>query len=137
MSNACGTCRACCRALGVEELDKPEWRMCQHAKGGGCTIYPTRPTSCREYACVWLQSQEGPVPLPGFLRPDRCGVILDTLLGNHTNMVVLRVAPGQLDRMQDKHIQAVVAGIVKAGAIAVVRCGDKTSAPVRVIEQGK
>jgi hypothetical protein len=38
----------------------------------GCNIYPSRPKSCSDYACLWLAGQlEGE-----HLRPDRCGLML-------------------------------------------------------------
>lgn len=83
MTKGCGTCTACCKILGVVELEKPVQTWCQHcAKGKGCKIYADRPTSCRGFECIWLQSQKQPewdgVVLADNLRPDRCKVVLHT-----------------------------------------------------------
>jgi hypothetical protein len=67
---ACGECRACCTTCAVNELNKPLNTPCQHLCERGCAIYESRPTSCREYDCAWLQ---------GYLsenhRPDRSGIV--------------------------------------------------------------
>lgn len=69
----CGACTACCTALGVADLQppKPAHQRCAHERRK-CTIYETRPASCRAYRCGWLQGA-------GALRdrPDRSGVIVD------------------------------------------------------------
>lgn len=103
-SRRCGPCVACCSAMGITELEKPEWAACenlvetQHAKsrtgqsshipvrisderlrtrgGGGCAAYADRPDSCAKFRCQWLAG----MPLTEEKhRPDQCGlIILDT-----------------------------------------------------------
>jgi hypothetical protein len=49
--------RAPCAVIswGVEALDKPKYRWCQHCKPGkGCSIYGNRPAVCKTFACMWL-----------------------------------------------------------------------------------
>ena len=73
----CGGCSLCCKLLDIPELEKPANRWCQHcAPGRGCTIYDKRPQPCRDFACVWLESQHDATPLPPELRPDQCRVVL-------------------------------------------------------------
>ena len=52
----CGECSLCCKLLRIEAFNKPVGTWCAHcAPGrGGCTIYETRPTECREFFCAWL-----------------------------------------------------------------------------------
>lgn len=58
-------------------LEKPANRWCVHcAIGEGCTIYEARPVPCRDFECVWLESQKEKHPLPAELRPDRCKMVL-------------------------------------------------------------
>jgi hypothetical protein len=138
VKNACGSCRACCRALGIEELDKPEWSMCSHAKQGkGCTIYADRPHSCKLYECMWRSSQDEGSPWPSKMRPDRCGVIFDTLLGNPSNLIVARVAPEHEPALQTPLIMNVIGAMKNAGADVIVRLGKRTSNPVNVVEMKK
>ena len=70
----CGDCRACCTVLGVREFDKPNYQPCQHECGTGCSIYPDRPASCREYFCGW---KWGLIEGDERRRPDKLGVIFD------------------------------------------------------------
>ncbi len=55
---ACGACSECCRLLHVIELAKPAGVWCDKCRpgAGGCSIYETRPSICRTYACGWLMS---------------------------------------------------------------------------------
>jgi Fe-S-cluster containining protein len=51
----CGTCTLCCKVAAVEEVGKPNGAWCQHClKGQRCTIYPSRPQSCRSFYCQWM-----------------------------------------------------------------------------------
>lgn len=70
----CGDCRACCTVLGVREFDKPNYQPCQHECSTGCSIYPTRPESCRTYQCGW---KWGLIEGDERRRPDKLGVIFD------------------------------------------------------------
>jgi hypothetical protein len=70
----CGGCTACCKLLGVTDLDppKPAWTWCKHCTvGQGCQIYDSRPQSCKNFACMY---QLGTPPLEG-MRPDQCKVM--------------------------------------------------------------
>lgn len=82
-ANACGPCTLCCKVLAVKEIDKPTNTWCKHAsRASGCGIYDTRPTSCRQFNCVWLSNNLAP-----HLRPDKIhGVI--TLTTDGKNIVV-------------------------------------------------
>jgi Fe-S-cluster containining protein len=62
-ARTCGDCSLCCKLAQVEVLDKPAGVWCRHcAPGrGGCTIYETRPETCRNWACSWIvDSRIGP-----------------------------------------------------------------------------
>lgn len=68
---ACGDCTACCTALGVDELKKPLWAVCEHVCVDGCGIYEARPASCRGFECLWLKGWFG----LDQHRPDKLGLI--------------------------------------------------------------
>src|SRR5882724_563871 len=73
----CGTCTLCCKIMEIPELGKPHCQWCTNChKSVGCKIYETRPNSCREFRCVWLQSQSWPKPWGEELRPNRTKVVL-------------------------------------------------------------
>lgn len=55
---ACGDCALCCKLLRIDELQKPAYQWCVHARPGtrhgACSIYTGRPSACKSYACEWL-----------------------------------------------------------------------------------
>ena len=79
-SMTCGTCALCCKIKGIGELGKPAGRWCPHCnKAQGCTIYESRPQSCRDYECFWHRTQRSADPMPAYFRPDKTRVIIDQL----------------------------------------------------------
>lgn len=76
-ANHCDGCTMCCKLLDIAELDKPKDKWCPDCViGSGCAIYNARPAPCRDFACLWLESQTASSPLPPGLRPDRSRVML-------------------------------------------------------------
>jgi hypothetical protein len=70
---SCGSCTECCKTMTVNELQKPGGVYCPHCNiGGGCKIYPDRPSSCRTFMCAWLYS---PNMGPEF-KPDKTHVVI-------------------------------------------------------------
>lgn len=70
----CGDCTACCTVMAIDKPDiqKQAGVTCRHCQGG-CTIYETRPTLCRDYHCAWRLL---PI-LDDSWRPDRSGVFVE------------------------------------------------------------
>jgi hypothetical protein len=54
----CGTCSLCCKVMTVPDVTpaKTAHKWCSHIRPDhhGCSIYGTRPASCREFSCMWL-----------------------------------------------------------------------------------
>jgi hypothetical protein len=74
-TRSCGQCTACCRVLGIPELMKPRDTACTFLKKHKrCSCYATRPQSCQDYQCLWLQNWFGRAQD----RPDRLGLIFDS-----------------------------------------------------------
>ena len=71
----CGDCSLCCKLLAIKELNKPVNEWCTHCNHTSCMIYDTRPESCREFECLWMQA---PVLLPESLKPSRSKVVLSS-----------------------------------------------------------
>jgi len=74
----CGECTLCCKVLRVDtpELKKMSGVWCPDCReGAGCAIYETRPPICRIWYCGWRLRTD----LPEDWRPDRSGVLVDTL----------------------------------------------------------
>jgi hypothetical protein len=71
---SCGDCAVCCTVMAIDKPDiqKAAGVTCRYCKGG-CTIYDTRPSLCRDYHCGWRQ-----LPFLGDnWRPDRSGVYVE------------------------------------------------------------
>lgn len=66
----CDGCTACCTLLPIEALSKPANTACEHCDSG-CTIYDNRPTTCAEFECGYIQSDNLPIDA----RPDHCGIL--------------------------------------------------------------
>jgi Fe-S-cluster containining protein len=63
----------CCKVPRIEEISKPAYQWCQHAKpgNGGCAIYETRPDVCRDFRCGWQALDMGP-----HWKPTKCKMVL-------------------------------------------------------------
>lgn len=93
----CGPCSECCYALGVHELPKLDFAHCKHEKSskkGGCAIYGTRPTSCREFRCLWLAGSFDRKD-----RPDRIGIVFGTAHMQGTEVVMAWVRKPGADKV--------------------------------------
>jgi hypothetical protein len=73
-TNNCGSCTLCCELLPIKELKKPASVLCSNCTlGKGCNIYSKRPESCRNFDCLYIQSDEMDISL----RPNECGVMFE------------------------------------------------------------
>jgi len=115
--NHCGTCTACCRVFHIPEFNKPAGKWCDHCDiGKGCKIYEARPKACREFACLWLQSQTRENPherLAPELRPDRSKVVLSP--STNPNIIGATTMPGAPDAWNRPAMYAFLASLVERG----------------------
>jgi hypothetical protein len=109
--NHCGTCTLCCKALGIEELDKPPEQWCSHCHiGHGCKVYATRPASCNTYECVWLTCKNNGNDIPDELRPDRCHTIID--YQGQEKIHHVRCDPHRTDAWRNPKVQALIKSLL-------------------------
>lgn len=119
----CDGCTICCKFMGVEELEKPRNLWCQHCKiGEGCTIYETRPESCRVYECVWLKTQVLENPMPLALRPDKSRVVIGT--ANKGEDLILYVGPDRPDAWNKGGFREFITNFQKKGVNFTVCRGE-------------
>ena len=132
----CGACNRCCKTLLIEDIEtlwfKPRGVWCEHARRNkGCTVYGAPPAACQEYECFWLGSQNGRGGergvLPGALRPDRCGAILEE---NHAGEMVAWMDAERSDAIDRGALAKFVEREVDAGRVVVARVGDSSDARV-------
>jgi len=123
---SCGSCTMCCKTMGVADL-LPERKLpgkwCEHCdKGVGCRVYADRPTTCREFECVWLQGGAADV-LTDDMRPDKIAVVFQPT--NDGKGLVAHCNPDQpLAWMKPKPL-ATLRACAKAGFHASARAGDR------------
>jgi hypothetical protein len=121
----CGSCTVCCESVAVEELDKTTGVMCRHCiEGGGCGIYDTRPTCCREWFCGWRVLGH----LNDDWRPDKSGVLIafvgeaslehDEVPAAYPRNVMISVMILQPSAVAWRRILEVLGGFVAAGVPA-------------------
>lgn len=121
MSPGCGTCTMCCRFLGVRELDKQPGKWCQHCIAGrGCQIYESRPQSCRDYACMWLQSQDKTY-WGDEMRPNRARAIYTE---DSAKRVTITVDPARRDAWRHPPNARIVRMLVALGITVLIDCGQ-------------
>lgn len=98
-SRVCGECNACCVRLAIPAglvgaSAKAECQPCPLLGRRGCSIYPARPTICRDFACTWWKRHDWP---PEW-RPDRIGLlsISEVVGGTLLGALIYELRPGAL-----------------------------------------
>lgn len=130
--NHCGTCKLCCRVMGVKEpsieFDKPSGEWCEHCdKSKGCTIYEGRPLSCRVFECLWLASQSiNKIKMPPQYRPDKTHVVLhiDTDPETKVETLAVHVDRKHPNAWKDQPIAGFLVWYIKRKCRVVVVIGD-------------
>lgn len=121
--HVCGECTMCCKLLGVEEIGKAPNQWCGHcAIGSGCQIYATRPKSCQEFECLWLQTPD----MPEELRPDRSKVVLWMTTDN--KRLIAGVDPARPDAYKEGMMGRTLDVLIEKGLDVIVVNGDKRKA---------
>jgi hypothetical protein len=84
----CGECTLCCEVIGVVELRKPYYAPCEHCTAG-CSIYDSRPRSCRHFQCMWTVANNPRLHslFKDHDRPDRSGFVFDIAIESETRIL--------------------------------------------------
>lgn len=109
---SCGDCIVCCVYLKIDqpELQKPALSHCKHlclknpvkknelqystdGQTENCRIYENRPTVCKGYSCLWVQGHGDEED-----RPDKSGILIDTLHSIENAIECKPIGPGFEDR---------------------------------------
>lgn len=125
MKRECGSCTMCCKTLGVPDMTPAPKRphvWCGHCDiGKGCKVYADRPTTCREFSCVWLQDTMN--LLPEDARPDKCGVVLTATSDQHG--LVAQCDPHRPTAWRGSKVFPTLKACANAGYHASARAGDR------------
>lgn len=135
----CNGCTACCTTLGVKEIGKKKDEACVHANGG-CSIYATRPPSCRTFQCLWRIGM-GTVDE----RPDKVGIVLDVTGPSNVVAAIVahEVTPGAFERgevflqrlVSEGHLIFLVSGNERRRVIGPPEKLAKIKGHLQVLEQ--
>ncbi|MCW2246488.1 hypothetical protein M2352_002079 [Azospirillum fermentarium] len=121
-NRSCGECTLCCKLMGVPELKKPTAKWCVSCdKGKGCTVYDTRPPSCRNFECFWLMNDD----FPEEMRPDRINALV--YFNDTPDSVVLHVDPAKPATVRSKAVQGLIDGLLKVYAKVFVLSGPDSA----------
>lgn len=124
----CGACTTCCTVMRINDLEppKPGFTDCPHqrkrrdrrGRKPGCTIYPDRPRTCRDWNCYWLdglfEKQD---------RPDKIGLLADSSDGALVGLTAIAGFPVMNVREcwpgahRGKRFKVVMAGLMARTAI--------------------
>lgn len=114
----CGDCKLCCKVFTIAELNKLAGEWCPHCPGKGCSMYESRPNTCREYRCVWL---ERPESLSDELRPDKTSVVMNEFAEPGLSMIELH----ESHRGAARKLLPVLEPVRDHGFGLVVVCGGR------------
>jgi hypothetical protein len=130
-ANECGSCTMCCKLMGVTELKKPTNVWCTHCDiGKGCKIYPDRPTSCREFECLYKMMPKADIAL----RPDKCKVVIaPTTNPDVFSVHVDNTTPGAWKK---EPIYTYLKGLAEGGWTVVISTGEHTLEKIVLKRQG-
>lgn len=107
-ARSCGECTLCCKLMGVPELKKPSAKWCPDCdQGKGCTVYDTRPPSCRNFQCFWLMDEN----FPDDLRPDHIGALM--AFNDTKDSMVLHVDPARKRALSSPPVKALIDALLK------------------------
>ena len=116
----CGECTTCCELLPIPELQKPESTLCGFCKiNVGCSIYKSRPNSCKEFNCVYIQNEEIDLEL----RPDNCKVMFERV--TDTLYLALEL-PRDVGSWREKKVSDFIKKLNENGISIIVSSFTKT-----------
>lgn len=103
--------------MSVPEVKK-DWEWCPHCRpgravpaGGGCSIYATRPDSCRDFRCQWLKDEH----LPDHWFPKTAKIVVDHRLEGETAVVCFVVDPVAPGRWREEPWFSDIKKVAKSG----------------------
>lgn len=131
MAGLCQDCTGCCIVFEVKPVGKAFGEPCKHLGntlfGTGCTIYEQRPDVCRNYVCLWLDSQRRiEVPsLPENMRPNVTKVVLGWPYGVDRETLFVYPYPEHDDAWRKAPVGPYLKGVLARGGKVVIVLGDK------------
>lgn len=119
---SCGECTLCCKLMGVPELKKQSAKWCISCdQGKGCSVYDTRPQSCRNFQCFWLMDEN----FPDDFRPDRIHAL--AAFNDTDDSCVLHVDPAHPRVLSSPPVNALIDALHKVYPRVFVLSGKESA----------
>lgn len=129
-NRTCGTCTLCCRLVEVKELSKPRNKTCVHCNPGqGCTVYPHRPESCQNFACLWIRGL-----VPEEMQPEKIHAVLDVTADN---VIVIHLDDHRQDVLSNQLLTNYITTCYASGLPLLIMQGQSASHISRLQTQGE
>lgn len=109
----CSDCDVCCNILEVRELNKKSFCNCVHrADHGGCGVYETRPSICRDWSCAYILDL---IPGGEEIKPNNLGLMFYPVdaKNNDLGMSMLMGQEVWPDALYSSDAQAVISYLSK------------------------
>jgi hypothetical protein len=87
----------------VPEISKPGHQQCPHVCEAGCGIHPTRPQSCRNFSCTWLDGEGLEED-----RPDKLGIFFHHSPFEKLNQMILVCQEVWPHAFKDPRVAAII-----------------------------
>ena len=113
----CDGCTSCCELPIIQELEKPQNTLCDHANAG-CDIYATRPQQCRGFTCLWMTEPS----LSDDLKPDKIGLYFEPYW--EERMVIVSVDPARPNAWQKAPAYSLILKMLEDGYMVWVLVGS-------------
>jgi len=129
MAGLCQDCTGCCTVFEVKSVNKAFGEPCCHLGstlfGVGCTIYAERPQECKNYVCLWLDSQRRAEveKMPEALKPEVCKVVMGWPWGIDRETLFVYPYPGHEMAWKAKPVADHLRMILSRGGKVVVVLG--------------
>jgi hypothetical protein len=134
---SCDNCTMCCKLLAVDVIAKPRAAWCPHCdQKRGCTIYETRPDSCRGFYCGYLRLPQ----LDERWKPAKAKFLVNYEDG--ARRIVIHADPSRPDAWRvDPYIKTIrrwASTAQREGGMVLVRAGSHATVvlPSRDVELG-
>ena len=126
MAGLCGSCTACCRVFAIPKMDKPAGKWCTHCSiGKGCKIYDTRPQTCIDFTCLWLESHYHDADMPIEARPDRCKVVFSAT--TKEKIIAGTTMPGMENAWRSGAAKKIIDKLINGGMRVVIGAPNSTT----------
>lgn len=133
MTAGCGACNLCCKLLAVPNIGKPSQTLCWWTTlHGGCSRQSEKSSApelqaCRQFECLYLQSQTHPNPqrrAARAMRPDLCHVVIGPQHPQDDQLMFVQVDPAFPSAWRELPVAPWIDEMIEAGVRLEIIIGN-------------